>query len=80
MSSDNNVTYVLRRSNGMIGVYADGKKQENLLINMSQRDDAGLLFDAVLWRPGNKVIFTTDEEPFRTGLPGLKEYIRGTKA
>lgn len=75
--------YVLKRSNGFIGIYVDGKKQENLTSNFSQRDHSDVMFSHIAYEinkivnEGNnyQMIFTTNEEEFRSNLPTLSEFL-----
>lgn len=80
--------YVLKRSNGFIGIYVNGHKQENLVSNFSSKDWSSILFDTVNneWLKqcrefGNvcEILFTDDEEPFKSGLPSLEQYLGGLK-
>ena len=75
--------FILKRSNGFIGIYVNGHKQENLASNFPQSMKADFLFDRVMFEVSNQsqpceIIFTEDEKKFKSGLPSLQEYL-GTK-
>ena len=69
--------YVLKRTNGMMGIYVGGHGHEHLQSNFSQRERASDLFDSIRYvQEKHKrltgtyctVEFTVDEEAFKSGL------------
>jgi hypothetical protein len=76
-----NTIIVLKRSNGMYGIYINGNKQENLVSNASLTDKTQYLIDRLIIEqakyPDAKIIFTDKEECFKSGLPSLQEYLGG---
>lgn len=76
--------YVLKRSNGFIGIYVNGHKQENLASNFPADDNAVSLFDRVMteykWQANNlgticDILFVDNEEDFKSGLPSFTDYM-----
>jgi hypothetical protein len=73
--------YVLKRSNGLFGVYVNGKQQAHLKSNSSLTMPAEYLIDTVL-REMKKVVgavfvyFTDDESEFQNDLPKLEDIIK----
>lgn len=77
--------YILKRSNGMMGIYVDGKTQQHLVSNYSQKDTSRFMFDRLSYEVEKtiksgydyKIIFTTNEEEFKSNLPSLAEFLQG---
>jgi hypothetical protein len=76
--------YVLKRSNGFIGIYVNGHKQENLKSNFPITDRSSSLFDSIMREFKDQahnhnticeIIFTEDEENFKSGLPSFTDYL-----
>jgi hypothetical protein len=74
-----NTIIVLKRSNGMYGIYVNGNRQEHLQSNASQTERASTLIDRILFESSKfenvNIVFTDKEKPFESGLPDLLSYI-----
>lgn len=74
-----NTITVLKRSNGMFGIYVNGCKQSDLVCNSSLRDSTEYFINRLMMEtaryPEAKIVFTDNEEPFRTGLPSLEDWL-----
>jgi len=83
----NGQIFVLKRSNGFVGIYVNGKQQSNLTNNFPADMKSEYLFDMVkleLKNQANKgiicdVIFTDEEESFKSNLPKLESFIENLK-
>lgn len=75
--------YVLKRSNGFYGIFVGGKKQENLQCNSCLKDHSNYMFDYIKYELDKlvknkieyEVVFTTNEDEFKSGLPSLEQYL-----
>ena len=73
--------YVLKRSNGFCGIYVNGKTQQHLESNFPLSDRGEYFFWNII-RIQNQyknceIIFTENEEEFKSNLPSLQEYLQG---
>ena len=77
--------FILKRSNGFIGIYVGEFAQENLVCNFEHSMKASYLFDRITSEISNlhqypvEIIFTEEEEKFVSGLPSLQEYLISNK-
>ena len=78
--------FVLKRSNGFCSIYVNGHNQNNLVSNFPLTDKAENLFDRVMQEFKNQahnydticeIIFTDNEESFKSDLPKFYEYLGG---
>lgn len=68
--------FVLKRDNGFCGIYKDGKGQENLVSNSPMSDSMGQLVNSLLeYGDDYDIIFTDDNESFKTNLPSLSAFL-----
>ena len=74
-----NIIYVLKRNNGFIGIYVDGKKDKNLVSNFYGETSTKYFFDRLKMECDRfndyGIEFTENEEEFKSGLPTLQEYL-----
>lgn len=70
---------VLKRSNGMFGIYINGCEEKNLVCNSCLRDSSEFLINRLMMEtaryPDAQIVFTDNEGPFQTGLLSLEDWL-----
>ena len=73
--------FILKRSNGFIGIYVGEFAQTNLKCNFKHSMSADYLFSRIVSEIEHlhhypvEIIFTEEEEKFNSGLPSIQEYL-----
>lgn len=75
--------YVLKRSNGFYGIYVNGTTQEHLACNDVLSTKTESFFNRIMLELKDQakkgliceIIFTEDEDKFKSGLPSFQEYL-----
>jgi hypothetical protein len=78
--------YVLKRSNGMCGIYVNGHRQQDLKGNFSLKDNSKFMFDRIMYEYNYQahnngiicdIVFTEDEDNFKSDLPSIEQCLKG---